>query len=224
MTDQPVKIALGGREWEVHRARLGGFLRLQQARESLLEGVKSEDNRLIASGLYAFLRVLLTDLTEDEFYQASWIEIAEAYLLIESVNILPYADEFAILRFAVGSQKKVPWDNSLRSALIWTHLIASKYGWSKADIENLWPEEAIALVQEIMADEQIEREFLHALSEVAYEYNKSTKKSRYKPMPRPNWMQFGDRRNKVLKTKLRREWLPVGNVIYPEGADEEKVH
>lgn len=224
MTDQSVTIALGGREWTISRARLGDFLRLQQARETLLEGVKSEDNRAIVGGLYAFLRVLLTDLTLDEFYAAPWWDVASAYVQIENINIIPHASEFAILRFSqsVGDDK-VSWNHSLRSGIIWVHMIAKAYGWTKDYIENLWPEEAIALVMEILADEQVEREFFHALSEVAYEYNKSTKKSKYRPLTRPSWMVFGDRSKGVKKTKLRKDWLPQGAVIYPEGA-EEIVH
>ncbi len=224
MIEQVVKIALGGREWEITRARLGGFIRLQQARESLLDGVKSDDNRKIVAGLYAFLRVLLTDLTEDEFYQSPWTDIARAFLTIEAINILPHANEFSILRFAVAKKKPVGWDNPLRSALIWVHILAKSYGWNIEEIENLWPEQAIALIQEILADDHMDREFLHALSEVAYEYNKRTKKSHYRPLPKPIWMQFGGRSQEVPKVKIRKDLLPVGNVVFPEGADEEIVH
>jgi hypothetical protein len=222
MTDQSVNIALGGREWNISRARLGDFLRLQQARETLLEGVKSEDNREIVTGLYAFLRVLLTDLSEDEFYAAPWMDIAAAYMQIETINIVPHSQDFAIIRFAVRSDKKVPWHHSERVVMIWVHMLAKAYGWTRDEIFNLWPEEAIALVMEVLADDQMDREFLHALSEVAYEYNKSTKKSSYKPLQRPAWMMLGDRDGKVKKTKLRRDWLPQGAVIYPEGAEEIK--
>ena len=224
MAEQSVKIALGGREWEITRARLGGFLRLQQARETLLEGVKNEDNRTIVTGLYAFLRVLLTDLTEEEFYKAPWYEIASAYLSIEGVNIIPNKEDYAIIRLAVGKENRVAWHHPERSAIIWVHMIAKAYGWSRDEIFNLWPEEAIGLVMEILADEQYDREFLHALSEVAYEYNKSTKKSSYKPLQRPAWMIFADRDKKRIMTKLRKEWLPVGNVIFPDDVDEELLH
>jgi hypothetical protein len=225
MSDATVLIALGGREWEIARARLGDFLKLQQARESVLEGVRSDDNGKIVGGLYAFLRVMLSDLTLEEFHQAPWDEVATAYLLIEQVNILPHRDEFAIIRYAMGDGDKVPWANPLRPIMIWVHLIAKAYGWSRDAIFNLLPEEAIALVQEILADSQIDREFMHALSEISYEYNKTTKKSHYKPLQRPAWMVFGDRKGGIKKTKLRKDWLPKGNVIYPKDAgDAEIIH
>ncbi len=224
MAEEVVRIALGGREWDITRARLGGFVRLQQARESLLEGVKSDDNRKIVNGLYAFLRVLLADLTEDEFFQSPWTDIAQAYLTIEAINILPHAEEFAILRNQIGKRKTVTWDNPLRSALIWVHILAKAYGWRIDEIENLWPEQAIALVQEILAEDHMDREFLHALSEVAYEYNKQTKKSHYRPLPKPIWMQLGVQDKEVPKISIRKDLVPIGNVVYPDGADEEKLH
>jgi len=225
MSDATVLIALGGREWTIARARLGDFLKLQQARESVLEGVRSDDNGKIVGGLYAFLRVLLTDLTIEEFHEAPWDEVATAYLQLENVNLLPHREEFAIIRFAMGDGDKVPWTHSLRPMMIWVHMIARAYGWSRDEIFNLYPEEAIALVQEILADEQMEREFMHALSEISYEYNKTTKKSHYKPLQRPAWMMFGNRETGVKKTTLIREWLPKGNVVYPKDAgDAEIVH
>ncbi|KKL45509.1 hypothetical protein LCGC14_2354950, partial [marine sediment metagenome] len=133
---------------------------------------------------------------------------------------------FSIIRFAQDGGKPVPWDHSERSIIMWIHLIASCYSWSKEDIENLWPEEATAFVQEIIADEQHEREFVHSLSKVAYEYQKSSGKSRYKPLSQPAWMRFRQPiQKKHLITKVPKGLLPVGNVIYPEGTrDEEKLH
>lgn len=222
MSGTSVKIALGGREWEITRARLGGFIRLQREREGFYKAKDTGDNRAITGALHAFLSVALSDLTLEEFYNAPWWEIFIAYIKIEKLNILPYRDDFAILQFSMVGGRPVPWDNPLRSDILWVHLIASRYNWSKEEIEHLWPEDAIAFVQEILSDQQQENEFIHQLSEVAYEYNKSTKKSHYKPLQRPMWMTA--RRKKDIITKIRRDMLPVGNVVFPEGVDEELIH
>jgi hypothetical protein len=217
MAERSINIALGGRVWTATRARLGGFLRLQQARESLYEGAQEADNGLIVGALYDFLCVAVPDLTPSQFHSAPWLEIFRAYLDIENLNRLPYRDAFSIIHFP-STGKPVPWDHPLRTILIWIHLIAKTYSWAKAEIEELWPEEAIAFVTEIMADEQADREFMHALSQVSYEFNKSTKKSHYRPLARPAWMQMqvsGD-----IVTKFRRGMMPVGNVVYPADADE----
>lgn len=213
-------IALGGRAWRVERARLGGFLRLQQARESLNKGIADSDNGGIVDGIYEFLRVCIPDLAPHDFHSAPWYEVFAAYIEAEALNRLPFAAQFAIIQFPTIGGRSVPWDNPLRSVLIWIHLIARAYSWSKAEIENLWPEEAVGFVQEILADQQSEREFAHSLSEVAYEYNKSTKKSRYKPLKRPVWMVMRQSDDRLITT-FRRDMMPVGRVVYPANADEK---
>lgn len=222
MAEQSVNIALGGRGWDITRARLGVFLRLQKARETLNKGIEEVDNGQIVGGFYEFLSVVLPDLRPEDFHSAPWFEVFSAYVVTEKINQVPDGAEFAILRFPTEGEKAVPWDNSLRMFLIWIHLIAKTYAWSKEEIENLWPEEAIGFVQEIMADEQAEREFAHSLSEIAYQYNKTTKKSDYKPLERPLWMTVKKASKKII-TKLRRDMMPVGNIVYPRNADEDLV-
>lgn len=212
-------VALGGREWQITRVRLGGFLRLQQARESLNRGIEEADNGQIVDGIFEFLRVNIPDLKTSEFYQSPWYDAFFAYSQVEDLNRLPHGAEFAILKFPTAPHSRsVPWDNPLRAVTIWIHLIARTYSWSKDEIEHLWPEEAIAYVQEIMADEQMDREFFHMLSQVAYEYNKTTKKSQYRPLPRPMWMLM--QKPETVITKIRKDFLPVGKVLYPDGVDE----
>lgn len=219
MAERSVIVTLGGREWEISRARLGGFLRLQQARESINRGVEEAANGWIVDGIFEFLRVSIPDLEASKFYTSPWHDVFYAYSQIEELNRLPHGAEFAILKFPTKtSHRSVPWDNPLRAVIIWIHLIAKNYSWSRSEIEHMWPEEAIAFVQEIMADEQMDREFVHMLSAVAYEYNKTTKKSQYRPLARPMWMVMQSVDDVI--TMLRKDFLPVGNVIYPKEADE----
>jgi hypothetical protein len=223
MDQRSQTISLGGREWIINRARLGGFIRLQQAREDLYKGADEADNGLITNALYDFLRVALPDLKITDFHSAPWFEVFGVYLTIERINTIPDQVEYAILRFAQASKRGVPWDNPMRSTILWVHIIARAYGWSKEQIENLWPEEAVALVQEIMVDDQYEKEFFHSLSQVSYQYNKATKKSNYVPLKRPLWMTA--RRKKDIITLMRRDLLPVGKIEYPPGVSGElKVH
>jgi hypothetical protein len=226
MADRSVVISLGECEWTITRARLGGFLRLQKLRESLQDAVRLGDNGAITDGMFQLIKVAIPDLTPKEFYNVPWYSAFAAYTQVEALNILPRATEFSIIQFGGGSGKPVPWDHTERSIIVWIHLIASSYGWSKEEIENLWPEEAVAFVQEIIADEQRDREFIHSLSTVAYKYQKSSKKSKYEPLKKPAWMQFRQPgQKKHLITKVHKKLLPVGNVIYPPGTEEEeKLH
>lgn len=222
MAERTITIALGGREWKIHRARLGGFLKLQQARDLINQAVKDADNGRIVGGIFDFLRIAIPDLELAIFHSEPWYEVFHAYTQVESLNKLPDEYNFAIISFTSESKSRiVPWDNPLRTIIIWIHLIAKTYGWSRAEIEEMWPEEAIAFVQEIMADEHHEHAFSHSLSQMAYEYNKTTKKSHYRPMAKPAWMIGQDA--ETLITALKGDWIPVGEVVYPKDVDETLV-
>jgi len=62
-------------------------------------------------------------------------------------------------------------------------MLAKNYGWTLEYVSMLQVEEALAKIQEILVDEQLEHEFFYGLSEVAYSYDSSTKKSKFVPMP-----------------------------------------
>jgi hypothetical protein len=207
MTDS-IQVALSGREFTVARARLGGYLALQGAQEHIDHAVQAQDNGRIADGLFLYLRIALADLEREAYEALPWFEVLTAYDAISALNRIPEATKFSILRRIEERKGR---------SVVWLHIIASTYHWSKAEIESLWPEDAIAFIQEIMVDEQLDREFLHSLSEVAYQYDKASKKSRYKPMNRPLFMVL--RTDEPRRTLLHRAMLPVGKVVYPDDAD-----
>jgi hypothetical protein len=109
-----------------------------------------------------------------------------------------------------GKNKPASWDYEGRNWALWSHLLAKNYGWTLEYIGDLDVNEALARVQEILTDEQLEKEFIHSLSEVAYPYNKSTKKQHYKPLSRPYWMKAIAPEIKMVK--FNREFLPMGLV------------
>ena len=67
----------------------------------------------------------------------------------------------------------------------------------------------------VLTDKQLEREFYHSLSELSYEYIKSTKKSKLVPMTRPYWMLSSIHDDRPLKKvpPIPKSLLPVGNVV-----------
>lgn len=218
MTDS-IQVALSGREFTVARARLGGYLALQGAQEHVDHAVQAQDNGQIADGLFLYLSTALPELNREAFEAAPWFDVLQAYDDVLALNRIPDSTKFSILRRVEERKgRSVPWHYIGRSAFVWLHTIARAYNWPRAEIETLWPEEAIAFIQEIMVDEQLEREFLYSLSEVAYSYDKATKKSKYLPMARPLFMVM--RNEPVKRTLLHRSSLPVGNVVYPDDVDE----
>lgn len=215
-TGPQVQVSLGGREFSVARARLGGFLRLQHLRSDILKGVEARDTGAIVRAVFAFLHLSIgADLETDG--TAPWTEVWRAYQTCESVNALPDGEQFNILNYPSGGKAPV-WDFPMRSIVWWVHCFANAYGWDKERTLDLWPEEAVGLLQEIEADNWAEHEFQHALSQVAY-VPEGKNKMRYKPMERPYWMQM--RKGGPKKVQMLRSLIPVGAVVYPKGAPEE---
>ena len=94
---------------------------------------------------------------------------------------------------------------------MWLHLFAKAYGWSSEYIANLEIEDGVALLQEIIVDNQLQREWEWGMNEMAYPYNQMTKKSEFKPLDRPSWMQKKYEAPKKIKIPIH--LIPLGNVI-----------
>ncbi len=215
-----VQISLGGNVHEVERSRLGKHLTLSKVRETLVKAVKAGDGGAIADSLYEYLTTSIPILDRGNYESAPWFEIIVAFAAIQALNFIPDVDQYAILQNYEDDDKgsAVPWDYPGRGGVVWKHMLAATYGWTIEDIDSLWPETAVELLMEIISDEVQSREFTYHLSEVAYEYDKTTKKSRYRPLKRPPWMVLGsektkEERKKSLLTKLRRDTLPMGEIV-----------
>jgi len=201
----------------VQRARLGTYLDLQDQLTALAKAVKNRDTMAMADAIFEYLRIAILEISRAQFDEFPWLEITWAFARVVLLNQIP--GKLAMLQHKIGGGKPVPWDHGERDRLTWIHIIARTYHWSKKEIENLWPEEAIGLIQEILADQQLDREFMHALSEVAYVFNTQTKKSKYVPLLRPPWMVLRDIEQVV--TLIPKKMLPVGHIVRAAG---EEIH
>lgn len=220
MTLDRIEVTIAGLVQICERVRLGSYLRLQRVAKRLSKAAAQADTGAIADALFEYLNACIPDLARGKFNEAPWYEVISAFSDLMQHNRIRGAENFSMLvNVGAKSGKTVAWDHDDREILIWIHTIANAYKWSKSEIENLWPEEAVGYIQEILVDHQFEREFLYSLSELAYPYDKATKKSSFRPMERPLWMVAGGGRknDRVLKSML-----PVGNVIYPDGEERFK--
>lgn len=111
--------------------------------------------------------------------------------------------------------KKLPWEYPGRGWYFWLHLFASHYGWEESKVAILDINDAVALYQEILIKEQLDQEWDWGLSEIAYPYDKTTKKSKFQPLPRPDWMRgvVPGQKGVVVKTKMPKSMMPQGNVV-----------
>jgi hypothetical protein len=114
-----------------------------------------------------------------------------------------------------------PWEYAEREWYYWLYLFGKHFGWDEERIADLDIETGIALYQEIGVGEQLDREWRWSMSEIAYPYNKDTKKSEFHPYPRPTWM-LSDVVLKPPKIKMRREYWPVGNVVKYEEPNKDQ--
>jgi len=110
--------------------------------------------------------------------------------------------------------KPVAWDYKNRNWYYWSHLLASQYGWSISDIENLKVDDGLAYIQECLVQQQLDREFTWSMSEMAYPYDAVTKKSIFKPLERPYYML--EPAKPIRKVRMLKAYMPVG-VIRNQG-------
>lgn len=174
----------------------------------------------------------------DDVYK-TMIEFIETASILESpiewdkvfwgdfVNVYSKAvmENLPRLRFPILEENKkeiirFPWEYQGRAWFFWLNLFASNYGWSEESVSEMDIDSALGLYQEILVDSQFQKEWEWSLSEIAFPYNSSTKKQEYKPLARPNWM-LPETPKELPKVKIRRDMLPVGNIIDVQ-ADEQK--
>ena len=151
-----------------------------------------------------------------EIEDPPWSEVSELY--VEAVKVNQPRIKFPIFNSKEKGKKK-PWEYEGRTWYFWLNTLASRYGWSAEQIGELDLDDAIGLYEEIIVDEQHEREWQWNLSERAFVYNKTTKQSNYKSLERPDWMSMYDpsEPQPVKKIRIPVKAMPVGNIISLDG-------
>lgn len=200
-------------QW-IPRARLGLHLRLSR----LLEKIDFEDSQKTIEAVREYLTgagVNIQPLTG--------LEQLRALVILSDLNRLQ--TRLSYLEWAGDpDSKEPPYTYPSRAWALWVHKLASRYGWARDDIFNLWPEEAAVYIQEIILAEYDEADERRALSEMAYRYDKGSNKSKFIPLPRPGWMI--DKAELPKKIRTRKDMLPIGNVIKLSnlGKDDVELH
>jgi len=206
-TRQGVKIIIDSETVFVSRCRLLAHLQLSEIEIRIR---KSSQPVLISALMIEYLT--LAGMDEEQIKKASTYELLEAFFALRQLNawqwLLPW-----LVNSETGPTQPEFYDYSGRRWAVWVHRLASRYGWSRDEIFNLWPEEAAAYIQEIMVSEYHEREDRRALSEISYKYDKASKTSQFIPTPVYSWM-IDESLPVAVRTSVK--LLPVGNVIKME--------
>jgi hypothetical protein len=185
--------------------RLKKWILLEAQKEKIIRAI--EKGHDFPSELFSYLSIAL-GVSYKRYEYADWKLLVEAfYSCVLKSPIL----ELPITLPSNEASKEESWDYPTRTWHLYSHLLAKSYGWPLEYISCLQVEEALAKIQEIIVDDQLDREFIYGLSEVAYHYDKNSKTSKFVPLPRPHWMR--PRMQPVKKMIIPKSMMPVGNVI-----------
>lgn len=191
----------------IERGGLGLHLVLGEIRDKIEQALVDRD----LDGVWENLKLYYEWGTGNSIGECeSFEQFAHSLVLLRQLNTLQEIPPFMESSVRERHQKSVAWDYEGRAAFMVVHLIARTYGWSVEEVVGLVPEVGFALVNEILVDEQLSQEWEYGLSEVSRVYDKATKRTRFRPLPRPLWMVG---RAADLVMNIPKSVLPQGNVV-----------
>lgn len=194
---QGVTVTLAEREVTVPRARLGLHLRLGQLSDDFEAAPGSPEMTEAIRGYFKALGL--------EVDQAHPVEILRAFARLREANGWQFVLAFMKAQGPKGESE--PYDYEGRNWAWIVHKLASRYSWTRDHIFSLYPEEAAVYLQEILISEHLEAEERYRLSELAYQFDPTTKRSRYIPYSKPGWMYSQELPKPV---RILRSMLPFG--------------
>lgn len=197
--------------------RFGRWVRLEEQKNKILRAVEESSDEF-PNHLFDFLSTALY-LPSHYFRGADWTKIVIAFY--KSLSILSYKTTLALFE-ATKEKKKVDtvsWDYDGRAWHLYSHMLATQYGWSLEYISNLRLNDALPLIQELLLEEQLEKEFQWTMSERSSYYDDKAKVSKANPLPRPDWMNRHIDPVKELKVTQ----IPVGMMPMGQGLTVEQV-
>lgn len=197
ISDQYITIRLGGRDLVIPRARLGLHIRLSKLVDEFEQAPGCSE---IAQAIHRYFEALGLDISA-----AHPVEVLASFAILKQANAWQWS--LAFMQEPGAKDKPEAYDYPDRNWSWVVHKLASRYGWTRHYIMDLWPEEAGAYLQEILVSEMHEAEERHSLSELAYKYDSVSKTSRYVPIPRPSWMLP---KLEFKPVKMLRSMLPYG--------------
>jgi len=198
-------------DYPVTRLKLRAWLQLEDVRDKLTEAAEEKNRNRVEMYLYEYISSAVP-IAVSELKQVYWYDISLFFREIYSAN-RPNS-EYPLLR--PRSKKKeddIDFDYPGRSWFMWLHTLARNYGWSMEYIAELDINDAIALMQEILYDEQLQREWEWGTTEIAYPYDAATKKSKFHPLQRPEWMQAAKPVKEIKNVRMKKSELPMGIIL-----------
>jgi len=167
------------------RPKFGKFLQLENTKNKIFQAVKRKDKEVpdlvisYISTAFLFPRAIIEKFRWDLSFS----------LFILGVGKSVPSNKLPLLKPHTSNEKKDAWDYEDRVQHLYVHILAKSYGWTDKYINNLDVDTAMALVQEVITDEQLDREFMWAIGDKSYIYDAKTKSGRPNPLDRPYFMR-----------------------------------
>ena len=185
-------------------------MELELQKNKIVQAVE-ESNDDFPNHLFTYLSTAL-HLSDKYFRLASWEKVVRSFYLI--VGMTQCQIMLPIFSPTKNKPKEEPWNYLGRDWHLYIHMLAKNYGWTVEYVSNLKVEDALAKIQEILIDEQLEKEFLWTMSERSAYYDSTTKSTKLNPLPRPHWMNKHIDPTKELKVhKIPTGMMPTGQGI-----------
>ena len=188
------------------RLKFKKWLQLGEKNKKIAETIKSRKFIELANAIIDYVS-FASDIDVKDF---PWYDVALQHSTIQKENEITLEVPLVVNT----SDTKIPpepWDYDGRSWYSWANMFADAYGWTIDYIAELDVDDAVALAQEILVHEQLDKEWTWGLSEIAYPYDKSSGKSKFQPLVRPAWMR--PIKKGKTQVKLPKSWLPAGIVL-----------
>jgi hypothetical protein len=205
-----------GTAYTVEKAKFKLWIELEEIQNHIIQAVEHKDANKISRYLCQYVSTACS-IPMEELTDAPWLEIARAYVSVMLENTIGIRLPFAQYEI---DKEEVSWEYEGRTWYTYAHRIAREFGWSLEYIGELEVDDAFALMQEMMIENQLHKEWEWSLSDRSYGKDKNSGQWRHFPLPRPPWME--DKPKEPEKILIPKSLLPVGNVISYRG--ENVIH
>ena len=201
-------IKVGGKSLEIFRLTLRGWSKLDTIRRQMEEDVSKRDFASTFNSIVRFIETSSTPVLAWD--KLPWYEFIEVYSKVNEISAPTIS--FPILEISKKEGKEMPWEYKGRAWFYWLNLFADHYGWSEEVIGELDIDTALGLYQEIETEGQLHREWEWGLSQNSISYNKNTRNSEFKPLPRPEWM-LATALKELPTIRMRKDMIPAGIIV-----------
>lgn len=208
-----IDIVLSNNTYQVKQVGLKKWLELEGIKDDIKQ---YHGSREIVDSIVEYVSTA-SDIDLD-WRMLPWYEVVEAFSILSNLNA-PTID-FPFLRPTKKKKElSYEWNYEERDWYLWANILASAYSWKLSEIAVLSIDDAIGLVQEIMVDDHLDKEFRYSLSEFAYKFD-SSGKGTFVPMGKPDWM-IPEAPPEPEEIMMPKKWMPIGNVVR---YDEDTKH